>query len=255
MWWQHGLPEEDGWFGMARGEGGAQAQTIAVVAYPRISNLDEFQPLANLPGVRLLWARTPAELAGADWVVLPGSKHTSGDLAWLRAQGLDRAIAAHAAAGGPVLGVCGGLQMLGEALVDPHGIDGNAPGLGLLPLVTQFSVDKTVQRTQASFASLAGPWSALSAVTVSGYEIHHGQTAQHPAMVAARAVLPGGLGWQNAEGNVLGVYLHGLFEDPAVLHALFGAQAPTLDTVFDGLADFIDTHFPPGALPGLIACS
>ena len=60
-----------------------------MVAYPRISNLDEFQPLKNLPGVRLVWARSPADVAGADWIVLPGSKHTSGDLAWLRAQGLD----------------------------------------------------------------------------------------------------------------------------------------------------------------------
>jgi adenosylcobyric acid synthase len=80
---------------------------------------------------------------------------------------------------------------------------------------------------------------------VSGYEIHHGQTAQHPAMAAsgrcgASPVLPDGLGWSNAAGNVLGVYLHGLFEDPAVLHALFGAGAPTLDSVFDGLADY---HF------------
>lgn len=253
MWWQHGLPEEDGWYGAARG--GAEAgRTIAVIAYPRISNLDEFQPLANLPGVRLVWARAPAELAGADWVVLPGSKHTSSDLAWLRAQGLDRAVAAHAARGGTVLGVCGGLQMLGEALVDTHGIDGNGPGLGLLPLVTQFEPAKTVRRTQAQFAELTGAWAALSGVRASGYEIHHGATVQHAGMAAARVALPGGLGWQNAEGNVLGVYLHGLFEDPAVLHALFGAAAPTLDDVFDGLADFIDSHFAAGVLPGLIAC-
>ncbi|HSV58419.1 MAG TPA: cobyric acid synthase, partial [Variovorax sp.] len=137
MWWQHGLPEEDGMYDEgAHGAGSATtaaARTVAVVAYPRISNLDEFQPLRNLPGLRLRWARTPAELEGADTIVLPGSKNTSGDLAWLRAQGLDRVIAAHAGAGGAVLGICGGLQMLGEALIDPHGIDGNAPGLGLLP--------------------------------------------------------------------------------------------------------------------------
>jgi adenosylcobyric acid synthase len=101
-----------------------------------------------VPGVRLVWARTPADVAAADWIVLPGSKHTSGDLAWLRAQGLDRAVAAHAERGGAVLGICGGLQMLGEALVDPHGIDGNAPGLGLLPLVTVFARDKAVARTE-----------------------------------------------------------------------------------------------------------
>jgi adenosylcobyric acid synthase len=253
LWREHGLPEEDGWYGPAHAPPAAGAKTIAVVAYPRISNLDEFQPLARLPGVRLVWARTPAELAGADWVVLPGSKHSSGDLAWLRAQGLDRALAQHAAQGRAVLGLCGGLQMLGEALVDPHGIDGNAPGLGLLPLVTLFAPDKTVQRTRARFGPVAGPWSALAGLEASGYEIHHGRTAQHPAMAPAREVLPCGLGWQNEAGNVLGLYLHGLFEDPAVLRALFGADVPAPDQVFDGLADFIDAHFPAGVLAGLIA--
>ena len=93
-------------------------------------------------------------------------------------------------------------------------------------------------------------------VRAQGYEIHHGQTAQHPAMAAkgdvAREVMPG-IAWQNPAGNVLGVYLHGLFEDAAVLHALFGAQAPTLETVFDGLADGVARHFDPGVLDALIA--
>lgn len=254
MWWQHGLPEEDGVFDDRSRSSGIVTRTVAVVAYPRISNLDEFQPLKNVPGVRLVWARTPADVAGADWIVLPGSKHTSGDLAWLRAQGLDRAVAAHAAAGGAVLGVCGGLQMLGEALVDPHGIDGNAPGLGLLPLVTVFEREKTVRHRAAVFGELGGAWAALSNVPVAGYEIHHGQTAIHPQMAQdGHAVMPEGLAWQNARGNVLGLYLHGLFEDAAALHALFGAAAPTLDATFDGLADFIDTHFEAGVLQGLIA--
>jgi adenosylcobyric acid synthase len=258
MWWQHGLPEEDGMFhplppGEGRGEGSVAAKiNIAVIAYPRISNLDEFQPLANIPGVRLSWARHAVELADADWIILPGSKHTSSDLLWLRAQGLDRAIAHHAERGGAVLGICGGLQMLGEALIDTHAIDGNGPGLGLLPLVTSFEPAKTVRRTRARFNEVRGPWSALSDVEVEGYEIHHGHTSQHPAMPAALAVMPQGLAWQNAQGNVLGVYLHGLFEQPAVLHALFGAQVPTLDSVFDGLADFIDRHFDAGALAGMI---
>ena len=259
MWWQHGLPEEDGVFDDRSVASGAVEKTVAVIAYPRISNLDEFQPLKNVPGVRLAWVRSPSQLAGlkpSDWVVLPGSKHTSGDLAWLRAQGLDAAVAAHAAQGGAVLGVCGGLQMLGEALIDPHGIDGNAPGLGLLPLVTVFEPGKTVRHTQACFAQLTGPWAALSGVAVQGYEIHHGQTAPHPAMQAAgdlaAPVMPGALAWQNARGNVLGLYLHGLFEDPAALRALFGATAPTLDAVFDGLADYVEQHFLPGVLQGLI---
>lgn len=212
--------------------------------------------------------RSPSELAElkpSDWVILPGSKHTSGNLAWLRSQGLDAAVARHAGQGGPVLGVCGGLQMLGEALIDTHGIDGNAPGLGLLPLVTVFAPDKTVRHTTATFlpssAHASGAWACLAGVSVSGYEIHHGQTAQHSAMAAkgdmAHAVLPDGLGWCNGAGNVLGLYLHGMFEDAAVLHALFGAQlrgpVPTLETVFDGLANYIEKHFEPGVLTSLIA--
>jgi len=259
MWWQHGLPEEDGVFDERSVAAGPVTLTVAVLAYPRLSNLDEFQPLKNIPGLRLVWARTPADCAGADWIVLPGSKATAADLAWLRQQGLDQAVTAHAARGGAVLGICGGLQMLGEALVDTHGVEplglGNAPGLGLLPLVTGFDADKTVCRTTATFGALNGAWQALSGLVVSGYEIHHGQTVQHPAMAAsgdvAREPIPG-LAWQNMAGNVLGVYLHGLFEDPAVLRALFGAAAPTLDSVFDGLADFLQQHVEPGVLESLI---
>lgn len=259
MWWQHGLPEEDGVFDDRSRSNGRVELTIVVIAYPRISNLDEFQPLKNVPGVRLVWARTPADCAGADWIVLPGSKATGADLAWLRAQGLDRAVATHAGQGGRVLGICGGLQMLGEALIDTHGVEpmglGNAPGLGLLPLVTLFEAQKTVRHAEGRFAAeMVGAWGGLSGVEVQGYEIHHGQTAQHPAMAAAgdqaREAMAG-LAWQNQAGNVLGIYLHGLFEDPRVLQALFGASAPTLETVFDGLADFIEQHFEPGVLQRL----
>lgn len=259
MWWHHGLPEEDGVFDDRSVAAGVVTKTVAVIAYPRISNLDEFQPLKNIPGVRLQWVRSPSELAGlaaTDWIILPGSKHTTGDLAWLRSQGLDAAIAQHAGQGGAVLGVCGGLQMLGEALVDTHGIDGNAPGLGLLPLVTVFDLDKTVRHTHTAFGAVqAGPWAALAGVQVAGYEIHHGQTAQHPAMAkagdVARAVLSDGLGWQNAAGNVLGLYLHGLFEDPHALQALFGTTAPTLESVFERMADFVAQHFDAGVLDAL----
>ena len=155
---------------------------------------------------------------------------------------------------GKYLSACGRVTVrcLGEALIDPHGIDGNAPGLGLLPLVTVFEGDKTVRRTDARFTDLDGAWAAFSGVSAAGYEIHHGQTTQHPAMAPARAVMAGQLAWQNAAGNVLGVYLHGLFEDAAVLQALFGAAVPTLDSVFDGLADYIDQHFDRGVLEKLI---
>lgn len=265
MWWQHGLPEEDGVLHPPSASVAANADlpalTIAVIAWPRISNLDEFQALHNMPGVILKWARRASDLVGADWIILPGSKNTVQDLTWLRAQGLDRAVAAHAGAGKPVLGICGGLQMLGEALIDPQAIDGNGPGLGLLPLVTLFEAEKTLSRTTARFGDLTGAWGKLSGVSVQGYEIHQGQTAQHPAMeragdVARRVLITADghcLGWQNAAGNVLGLYLHGLFEDPAALQALFGAHVPTLDSVFDGLADFIEQHFDAGVLDALVA--
>jgi adenosylcobyric acid synthase len=195
-------------------------------------------------------------LQGTDWVILPGSKATAADLRWLRAQQLDAAIAAHAAAGGMVLGVCGGLQMLGEALIDTENIDGNGPGLGLLPLVTAFAVEKTIRLFDGQFASIAGAWSALSGVALSGYEIHHGQTALHPAMVAAgttaEQVLPDGLGWINQAGNVLGLYIHGLFEDERVLQALFGQNARSLDSVFDGLAANLQAALGDQALKGLL---
>ena len=260
MWWQHGLPEEDGVFDDRSRVTGHVTKTIAVIAYPRISNLDEFQPLKNVPGVRLMWARSPAELAGLtnnDWIILPGSKATSSDLAWLRTQGLDQTVNAHAARGGAVLGICGGLQMLGEALIDPHGIDGNAAGLGLLAVVTVFTKTKTVQHRKSQFEALEGVWAALSNVPTAGYEIHHGQTSLRADMAAAgRGALPvmaDELAWQSKAGNVLGVYLHGLFEDPAVMRALFGITVPTLVSTFDGLADYIEQHFEPGVLQSLIS--
>ena len=257
MWWQHGLPEEDGVFDDRTMATGKVTKTIAVITYPRISNLDEFQPLKNIPGVRLVWARSPADVLHADWIILPGSKATSSDLAWLRSQGLDAAITLHAQQGGAVLGICGGLQMLGEALIDPHGIDGNAPGLGLLGVVTVFEQAKTVRHRQLAFNQLHSLWASLSGVVTTGYEIHHGHTAPRADMAAsaaaANAVMPHNLAWQNAAGNVLGVYLHGMFEDPAVLSALFGATTPTLESVFDGLADYTHRHFDAGVLQSLIA--
>jgi adenosylcobyric acid synthase len=257
MWRGHGLPEEDGVLDpelAASGE--ADALTIAIVAPPRISNLDEFQPLRQLAGVRLRWARDAATLADADWIVLPGSKHTSSDLAWLRAQAMAPVIAAHAARGRPLLAVCGGLQMLGDVLDDPHGVDGDASGLGLLPLRTRFERDKLLRESVATFGALHGVWAPLSHLRVQGYEIRHGRSAASADDAELRAALHGvdgsAIGWQR--GSILGLYLHGLFESPDVLRALFGRRARDvrpLDAVFDGLADFIDRHFDPGALDAL----
>jgi adenosylcobyric acid synthase len=259
MWWKHGLPEEDGVFDDRNHASGPITKTVAVIAYPRISNLDEFQPLKNVPGLRLIWARTPSDLAGLgkeDWIILPGSKHTSSDLEWLRSQKLDQCIVEHANRGNFVLGICGGLQILGEALIDQHGVDGNAAGLGLLSLVTNFESTKTVKRTSTQLNQVRGVLSAVSGLAVSGYEIHHGQTTVHKDMAAKGAgvhEVAANLAWQNDSGNVTGIYLHGLFENPEVLKALFGAETITLESVFDGLADFLGQHMSTKTLQKLIA--
>lgn len=255
MWYHHGLPEEDGIFDDRSYSTGAVIKTIAIIAYPRISNLDEFHALKNVQGVRLVWARTPNDCVNADWIVLPGSKATASDLQWVRDQGLDVTISNHVAQGGAVLGICGGLQMLGQELVDPYGVDGNAHGLGLLPLVTVFDRDKTVRHTKVSFGDVTGMWSSLSKLTVEGYEIHHGQTTEYTknySQVSGAVEVAPNLAWQNKEGNVFGCYLHGLFEDTAVLQSLFGSYAATLDNVFDGLANFLQTHVEHDVLNELI---
>ena len=283
----HGLPEEDGVSdagdGTAAGASAASRLCVAVLAPPHISNLDEFQPLARVPGLRLVWARSAAQLEGADWIVLPGSKQTSGDLAWLRALGIDAAIQRHAAAGRPVLGICGGLQMLGHTLDDPQGFDGEVvqalPGLALLPVSTVFGASKRLAAATVRFGAASGVWSALQGVVADGYEIRCGVTADHGggavggdgqhghavpfegqqshavffdgqhnhAVLFDRQQQP--IGWQS--GSVLGVYAHGLFESPAVLQALFGARVPLLDDAFELLADTVDAHLDPALLARL----
>ena len=224
----HGLPDEDG-AAVPAVAGGRPG--VAVVRYPTASNLDEFKAVEQVVDVR--WAMAPAELAGADLVVLPGSKHVAADLAWLRARGFAAALAS----GVRVLGVCGGLQMLGERVEDPAGVDGSATGLGLLPLRTTFAREKTARRTSARFGTLRDPWAALSGLEVDGYEIRHGATVA----LAGEAVLGDGLGF--ASGPALGVYLHGLFEQPDFVRALLGAAPErSLDEELDRLADAVEPH-------------
>ena len=244
----HGLPEEDA---VPEGSSGAGPR-IAVLAAPHASNLDEFEPLRSA-GLPLAYVRDAAAVAAADWLMLPGSKHTRADLAWLRSAGLEATVRRFVASGRPVLAVCGALQWLGEVIDDPHGLEGGSPGLdgglGLLPLRTRFEADKRLARTTARFGRLDGPWAPLSGLAVDGYEIRLGrsETALPPALTGADG---SAIGWQR--GNVLGLYLHGLFENPPVLQGLFGRSAPALDAVFERLADHVDAHVAPGVLMSLL---
>jgi adenosylcobyric acid synthase len=250
MWREHGLPEEDGVFDAAPSGSGL---SVAIVAYPRISNLDEFTPLLRVPGLSLSWARQPQTVASADVLILPGSKHVAEDLAWLRRSGLDAAIARHVRADKPTLAICGGLQMLGADVRDPHGVEGEAEGLGLLPYFTEFQRSKRYRHGNYTLAPLSGFWSALSGVSFDAYEIRHGQTLPVEASGAARSLRPilnENCGWQH--GQTLALYVHGLLESPAVMRALFGHRTPTLDDTLEGLADFVDAHFEHGTLMSLV---
>jgi adenosylcobyric acid synthase len=246
MWREHGLPEEDGMFDAGSG------LSVAVVAYPHISNLDEFAPLKQAPGLSLCWAREPRSIAAADILVLPGSKNVAADLAWLRQRGLDAAIAAHVSADKPTLAICGGLQMLGSELTDPHAVEGAARGLGLLPYSTEFQAEKRYRYGRHTLAPLSGFWGPLSGVAFDAYQIRHGETRAMPAASASalRVVADDHCGWQH--GQTLALYLHGMLESPAVMRALFGSATPTLDDTLNGLADFVDRHFEEGALMSLL---
>jgi adenosylcobyric acid synthase len=170
-WIEHALPDEEG---PTLGAPSGRSRRVCIVGGPYASNLDEFVRLQRVADVG--WARTPAALAGADLVVLPGSKHVPNDLAWARSSGMADAVISAAASGLPVLGICGGLQMLGGAIDDPAGVEGSAEGFGLLPVVTSYLPGKTTQRTTVRFGRLPPAWSWLDGRSFDGYEIHHGKT-------------------------------------------------------------------------------
>jgi len=146
-WLRHGLPDEDGAFVTRIGHG----PRVGVVRYPTASNLDELKPLEEVAHVR--WLVDPSGIDDLDLVVLPGSKHVAADLAWLRATGIAETIVS---LDRPVLGICGGMQMLGERIDDPVGVDGSAEGLGLLPLRTEFRRRKVTGFVSGEFGKLDG---------------------------------------------------------------------------------------------------
>jgi len=230
-WLDHGLPDEDG--AAARDGFGA---TVGVVRYPTASNLDEFRRLEQV--ARVEWITDAHGVDRAELVVLPGSKHVSADLAWLRARGLAKAIADRVEAGRRVLGICGGLQLLGERLDDDAKVDGSASGLGLLPVMTRFGRDKLTRRVAVRFEQLPEQWAALDGVEFEGYEIRHGRL--EPALDVV------------GQGSVLGLMAHGMFENDSVLEALFGrAPSRSLDAVFDDLADSVERYLDADRLLAL----
>ena len=195
---------------------------VAVIRTPRISNFTDFNPLESIPGVTVRYVGSVRELGHPDLIALPGTKNTMGDLKWLRQSGLETAICKEANKGTMILGVCGGFQMLGESLSDPYGVEegGSMHGIGLLPMKTVFSRSKTRTRVEGRICPMGGFFAPLAGIPVEGYEIHMGESIMTEGNTAAQAPvfsLTDMVSGQNRQdgisaGQVLGTYVHGLFE-------------------------------------------
>jgi adenosylcobyric acid synthase len=236
---------------------GEQTLTVVVPVLPRISNHTDFDPLRLHPQVDLRFIGPGQAVPVADLIVLPGSKSVRADLAWLRENGWDRVIRRHLRYGGKVLGICGGLQMLGERIADPLGLEGPAgqsDGLGLLELSTELAASKQLRNVRGRLA--------FGDAAISGYEIHAG-VSSGPALERAAVRLDDGRcdGAISEDGQVLGTYLHGLFEVPdacrALLHwaGLEAAQRIDYQAMrerdIERLADLVDTHLDTTRLRAL----
>lgn len=187
---------------------------IAVIRLPRISNFTDFSPLEAHPMLGVRYVSAPHQLGTPDLVILPGTKSTMADLKWLRESGLEASVLRLAGQGVGVLGVCGGYQMLGQTISDPHGTEGggNMRGVGLLPVETVFETKKTRTRVTASGCG----W--FEGAFIEGYEIHMGQTCRQAA--APFCILSDGREEGTMSGNIMGTYLHGLFDSAQMAERL-----------------------------------
>ena len=187
---------------------------IAVIRLPRISNFTDFSLLDEHPAMGVRYVQSVRELGNPDLVILPGTKSTLSDLLWLRQNGLEAAVCKLAHAGVPVLGICGGYQMLGQSLSDPYGTEGGGEmhGMGLLPIDTVFDAQKTRTRMQAKVVA-----PDFEGAQLDGYEIHTGKTTVHGD---AFCILENGQPDGCVNGNVFGTYLHGLFDTGSLTQKL-----------------------------------
>ena len=232
----------------------AEGLHVVCLRFSRIANFDDLDPLAQEPGVRLTMLSPGDALPGdTDVAILPGSKSTRGDLAYLRAQGWDVDLAAHVRRGGHVLGICGGYQMLGRSVADPQGIEGapgDDPGLGLLDVRTVMGGDKRLTEVTATHVRTGAP--------MQGYEIHMGRT-EGPDTARPFARVDGmDEGATDVSGRVTGSYLHGMFRDDRFRQAWLagfgvasqGGYDVAVDAALDGLAAHLEAHLD---VDGLLA--
>lgn len=232
------LPEEDGQpLAERTADNAASGQIdIAIIRLPRIANFDDFDPLRTEPGVAVRYVSTAAELGHPAVLILPGTKSTVADLAWLRATGLAARLLELHALGTTIVGICGGYQMLGERICDPLGLessDVNTEGLGLLPVVTRFEHGKKTHQVQAVVVDDRF-CPGLMGANLQGYEIHVGRTDyangwltfQTQAMGEMASRLDGAI---SKDGRVWGCYLHGLFANDAFRQAWLNSLSPSIE--------------------------
>jgi len=234
-----------------------QGLHVVCLKLSRIANFDDLDPLAQEPGVRVTMLHAGQPLPGdTDVVIIPGSKSTRGDLAFLKAQGWDEDVRAHYRRGGQVLGICGGFQMLGQRVSDPDGIEGppgETDGIGLLDVETIMTGDKRLSTVEAVHAP--------SGQIFDGYEIHIGRSDGPDRARPFARVAGQDEGAISADGRVAGSYLHGMFRDDAFRRAWLASfdvaagdasYTATVETTLDALADHLEAHVDVGAL---LACA
>ncbi len=231
---------------------------VVVPALPRISNHNDFDPLRLHPQIQLTFVGPDQPIPSADLIILPGSKSTRSDLDWLRAQDWEEAIRRHLRYGGKLLGICGGFQMLGEWIHDSNGLEGPAgssPGLGWLNFQTRMVAGKRLRNVEGRMLP--------EGVSVDGYEIHNG-VSEGPALARPLIELDDrGDGAVSEDGQVMGTYLHGLFDKPDACRALLarcGLAAGGAEVDYpahrqrelDRLADMLEDQLDMGVLHALL---
>lgn len=209
---------------------------IVIATFPHISNHTDFDPLRRISGVNCVFANPNQPLPECDLLILPGSKNTQGDLAWLRQQGWDVQIARHLRYGGKLLGVCGGYQMLGEQIIDNEGIESSqllSKGLAYIPMFTRLEAEKQLRNVVGQFIA--------DGTAVAGYEIHLGQSEILTDEYTPLFQLSDGRtdGVISSDGQIMGTYLHGLFDLPEALNHLMRWAGCAGVTVDQPDADFI----------------
>jgi adenosylcobyric acid synthase len=248
----------------------SEAVRIAIVRLPRISNYDDFSALEHEPGVSVSYVESPEAIADADLVIVPGSKHTTGDLSWMRGAGLDEALMRRAAAGGLILGICGGCQMLGRRIEDPDSVESSAretEGLAMLPIVTRFEPVKRTTRVRA--IGCPSPLFGDFTGELDAYEIHMGRIAAiEEAAAPFRILSRNGEACDAPDGAiapgraVVGTMLHGIFENDGLRRAMLTAirarrgirapaglqGVPSRESEYDRLADAVGRSLDMAAI-------